>query len=183
MPNNFFKLPAPDGVPRGAEFFTRDNEFRVSNPVDEGIRDNRFDSINRDASRDFETFSPRRLFTPLNSNVMEVDFTVPTRGDDATVSGFGAVFTDVDLRDTTFLKYFDIYGCPIFTLRILDQRDGLSFGGIKVLKKNGRDVRAAIAKVQIILGNRPITDRNGDRRGGDIVVMDDFIYGEPQPLH
>ena len=46
----------------------------------------------------FSTFSPSRLFTPVGSNVTEALFFVPgTNGAvQATVTGFGAVFTDVD---------------------------------------------------------------------------------------
>lgn len=48
----------------------------------------------------FEAFTPRRLFSPIDSNVTEVTFFVP--GPDskpATTKGFGAVFTDVDLSN------------------------------------------------------------------------------------
>src|SRR5881396_3988325 len=46
----------------------------------------------------FSTFSLSRLFTPVSSNVTEGLFFVPgsNGGHPATVSGFGAVFTDVD---------------------------------------------------------------------------------------
>lgn len=67
---------------------TRGGEFRVSNPPrSSGIRDNRFDSINRKAARDFITFSPKRLFTPLRRNTVTVDFSIPGRRDDALVRG------------------------------------------------------------------------------------------------
>jgi hypothetical protein len=54
----------------------------------------------------FSTFSPTRLFTPVGSNITEALFFIPGRNPSvmpgrnpsspATVSGFGAVFTDVD---------------------------------------------------------------------------------------
>ena len=49
----------------------------------------------------FTTFSPSRLFTPVGSNVTDGSFFVPgtTGASPATVTGFGAVFTDVDLPD------------------------------------------------------------------------------------
>ena len=49
----------------------------------------------------FSTFSPLRLFTPVDSNVTEALFFVPGSNGTvpAKVSGFGAVFTDVDLPD------------------------------------------------------------------------------------
>lgn len=172
MPNDFFK------VDRGAEFFTKGREFRVSNPVDG--TDDEFDSIKRRVAKEFQTFSPKHLFTSLESTVTVAEFSVPGVAGDATVSGFGSVFTDVDRRGTTSIKYFDSEGCVIFALTILDKSRVLSFGGIKVLKKDGKHVVAPVAKVEISSGNRIIKNLNGDR-WGDIVVMDEFLYGEPQP--
>ena len=64
--------------------------------------------INPTYATTFKTFSPLRLFTPLDSNITEGTFSVPgTAGTaPATVSGFGAVFSDVDLMNTTFIEYF-----------------------------------------------------------------------------
>src|SRR5262245_57207341 len=54
----------------------------------------------------FTTFSPSRLFTPVGSNVTNGSFFVPgTNGvTPATVTAFGAVFTDVDQPDGTRRK-------------------------------------------------------------------------------
>src|SRR6058998_2609857 len=66
----------------------------------------------------FSTFSPLRLFTPVGSRITEGLFFVPgsNGGHPATVSGFGAVFTDVDRpvgsgpernrRASTLIEYF-----------------------------------------------------------------------------
>ena len=136
----------------------------------------------------FSTFSPLRLFTPVGSNKTEGLFFVPgTNGaGPATITGFGAVFTDVDQPDGsgsgeahgghgTSIKYFDRYGRVIFTGFVpASPGDGsLSFFGIVF-----DDAR--IARVQIITGNHA-PGPNDDRKH-DIVMMDDFLYGEPQPL-
>ena len=49
----------------------------------------------------FSTFSPLRLFTPVGSNLTQASFFVPGTNPThpPTVSGFGAVFTDVDEPD------------------------------------------------------------------------------------
>jgi hypothetical protein len=49
----------------------------------------------------FDTFSAPRLFTPVGSNITEGTFFVPgsNGGARARVTGFGAVFTDVDRQD------------------------------------------------------------------------------------
>ena len=139
----------------------------------------------------FKTFSPSRLFTPVGSNITEALFFVPgTNGaTPATVTGFGAVFTDVDQPDgsgpgkkkgnrgaSTLIEYFDAYGKLLFSSFVpASPGDGnLSFFGIAF-----EDAR--IARVRITTGNAaPGPD---DDEKNDIVMMDDFIYGEPQPLY
>jgi hypothetical protein len=137
----------------------------------------------------FSTFSPERLFTPVGSNITEALFFIPgTDGaEPATVSGFGAVFTDVDEPDglgplfllgnpfgaSTRLDYFDVHGKLIFSSFVpASPGDGsLSFFGVVF-----DDAR--IARVLITTGNvAPGPDDDGQH---DVVVMDDFIYGEPQ---
>jgi hypothetical protein len=139
----------------------------------------------------FSTFSPLRLFTPVGSNITEASFFVPgfMGNFPATVRGFGAVFTDVDepngvgplLRRgnprgaSTLMEYFDRDGRLIFSSFVpASPGDGsLSFFGIVF-----DDAR--IARVRITTGNVP--PGPDDDSENDIVMMDDFIYGEPQPL-
>jgi len=130
----------------------------------------------------FTTFSPSRLFTPVGSNVTNGSFFVPgTNGvTPATVTAFGAVFTDVDQPDGTrrkagaLIEYFDQSGKRIFSSAVPASPGdaSLSFIGIKF-----DDAR--IASIQITTAEAP--GANDDRRH-DIVMMDDFIFGEPQPL-
>jgi len=138
----------------------------------------------------FSTFSPLRLFTPVGSNITDALFFIPgTNGAaPATLSGFGAVFTDVDQPDgsgpgqkqgnrraSTLVEYFDSDGKLLFSSFVpASPGDGsLSFFGIKF-----DDAR--IARVRITSGN--VAPGPDDDRKHDIVVMDDFIYGEPQAL-
>jgi hypothetical protein len=138
----------------------------------------------------FRTFSPSRLFTPVGSNVTEALFFIPgTNGTvPATVRGFGAVFTDVDQPDgrgpgakrgnrgaSTLIEYFDQNGRLLFSSFVPASpgNGSLSFFGIVF-----NDAR--IALVRITAGN--VAPGPNDNRKHDIVVMDDFIYGEPQLL-
>ena len=138
----------------------------------------------------FSTFSPLRLFTPVDSNITDALFFIPgTNGAaPATVSGFGAVFTDVDQPDgsgpsqkhgnrraSTLIEYFDADGKLLFSSFVpASPGDGsLSFFGIMF-----DDAR--IARVRITSGN--VAPGPDDDRKHDIVVMDDFIYGEPSVL-
>jgi hypothetical protein len=133
----------------------------------------------------FSTFSPERLFTPVGSNITDALFFIPgTNGaEPATVRGFGAVFTDVDKpigiehlsEASTRLDYFDVHDKLIFSGFVpASPGDGsLSFFGIVF-----DDAR--IARVRITTGNvAPGPDDDGEH---DVVMMDDFLYGEPQPL-
>jgi len=135
----------------------------------------------------FKAFSLSRLFTPVGSNITEASFSIPgTNGNaPATVRGFGAVFTDVDQPDgrgalaatahngSTLIEYFDKNGKLLFRSFVpAAPGDGsLSFFGIKF-----DDAR--IASVRIKTGD--VAPGPNDDRQHDIVMMDDFIYGEPQ---
>jgi hypothetical protein len=138
----------------------------------------------------FKTFSRSRLFTPVGSNITVASFSIPgTNGNaPATVRGFGAVFTDVDQPDgsvlsaarsnraSTLIEYFGKDGRLLFISSVpAAPGDGnLSFFGIKF-----DDAR--IASVLIKTGN--VAPGPNDDRQHDVVMMDDFIYGEPQLLH
>ena len=132
----------------------------------------------------FRTFSRSRLFTPVGSNITQASFSIPgTNGTaPATVRGFGAVFTDVDQPDgvaaatragSTLIQYFDRNGRLLFSSFVsASPGDGsLSFFGIKF-----DDAR--IASVRIKTGD--VAPGPNDDRHHDVVMMDDFIYGEPE---
>src|SRR5213592_1805879 len=176
LPANFFNSNSP----RGVVFFTPGTGFQVSanlvNPTNTPVR---FGNINRVYPALFSTFSHQRLFSALNSTITENLFFVPsgTPGvnstQSATVKGFGAVFTDVNLGNSTKIEYFDVGGNLLFSRNVLPQptpRAGLSFLGV------GFDT-ASVFLVRITSGNRILKVPNLD-----VVVMDDFIYGEPQAL-
>jgi hypothetical protein len=171
LPANFFNANSP----RGAVFFTSGTAFRVSansvNPTNTPVR---FGSIHNQFPQLFSTFSPQRLFTAIDSNITEVHFFVPGTSSAATVDGFGAVFTDVNDDDSTKIEYFDVNGTLLFSQNVLPgptNRGSLSFLGV------GFDAGERIFLVRITSGNR-----NLKTPARDTVVMDDFIYGEPQPL-
>jgi hypothetical protein len=138
----------------------------------------------------FTTFSPLRLFTPVGSNITEASFFVPgTNGTvPATVSGFAAVFTDIDQPDgsgpgqkqgnrgaSTLMECFDIDGRLLFSSFVpASPGDGsLSFFGILF-------DAPVIARMRITTGD--VAPGPNDEPGRDIVVMDDFIYAEPQAV-
>lgn len=122
----------------------------------------------------FTTFSAERLFAPVDSNTTDGLFFVP--GSDgteaATVSAFGAVFADVDIQFTTSIEYFDPNGNSLGEFFAAPFDNGLSFLGVVF------DGGQLISRVRITTGNSSLGP--SDRGGVDVVVMDDFIYSEPQ---
>jgi hypothetical protein len=171
LPANFFNANSP----RGAVFFTPGTGFQVSadsaNPTNTPIL---FGNLHPAFPMLFSTFSPQRLFTALDSNVTETLFFVPGSATGATVGGFGSVFTDVNRGNSTKIELFDANGRLLFSQNVLagpTSRQSLSFLGV------GFDAGERVFLVRITSGNR--VPKSPAR---DVVVMDDFIYAEPQAL-
>jgi hypothetical protein len=129
----------------------------------------------------FTAFSPVRFFTPVGSNITEAWFFVPgTNGAlPAKVAGFGAVFADVDDQDGgarpagASMEFYDDHGNLLYRSLVPASpgKGSLSFLGVRF-----QDAR--IARVKIRTGDVPAGPN--DNRRHDIVMMDDFIYSEPQ---
>lgn len=175
MPADFFNDPAFPPT-RGAVFSnSNNNEFRVSN---DGT-DNEFDSFNADNPNQFDTFSAPRLFAPIGTNVFDVNFFVPASNTPATVNGFGAIFSDVDLADSTIVELFDVNDQLISSNAVEANPNGLSFFGITF-----DDLIPPIFRVSITAGTTDIGSGLADDplNGIDLVVLDDLLYGEPQAV-
>jgi hypothetical protein len=176
LPANFFNVNSP----RGAVFSTPGSAFQVSaksgNPTVTALR---FGHINPNYLFDFQTFSPERLFAAIGSNITDVLFFVPGTSTPAFVSGFGAVFTDVDLPASTTIQFFDSSGVSLGTFAVpalLPGSQNLSFLGVSF------NAGERVARVRITSGNAALGPNDNPAGGVDIVAMDDFLYGEPQAL-
>ena len=126
----------------------------------------------------FSFFSPARLFSPIASNITDVTFFIPgtNGGVPATVSGFGAVFTDVDLLGSSHLDFFDIDGNSLGSFNVptgTTADASLSFLGIAF------DAGERVARVRITSGNTALGP-NDSPPGVDVVIMDDFLFAEPR---
>jgi len=126
-PNNL----APNAFAnRGAIFSTPGTGFQVSAGSGSGTPV-RFGNIDASYSSTFQTFSPEKLFTPLGANVMDVNFVVAgVPAMSAGVTGFGAVFADVDKSGPTMIDTFDLNGDLLFSLSVPASTTGLSFVGL-----------------------------------------------------
>jgi hypothetical protein len=130
----------------------------------------------------FAAFSPSRLFTPVGSRMTNGSFFIPGSNGmtPAVVSGFGAVFTDVDQpvgdkKATVEIDYFDAHNKRIFQSFVPASPGDASFSFVGIKFDDAR-----IASIRIITEHAPGPD---DDKDTDIVMMDDFIYGEPQVAH
>jgi hypothetical protein len=165
FPANFFNSNSP----RGVVFGTPGSGFQVSSNAAVGMVE--FDNINPAYASIFQVFSSPRLFTSLGSNISDVTFFVPGSTIPASTTGFGAVFTDVDLSATTTLQFFNPGGSSIGTFPVPAANNGLSFLGVNF------DAGEQISRVRITSGNTALGPNESG--GVDVVAMDDFIYAEP----
>ena len=164
LPANFFNANSP----RGAVFSTPGTGFLVS--ANAGVAVTLFGF-----STDFQTFSPQKLFTAVNSNVTDVNFFLPGTNVAATTSAFGLIFVDAEVAGATHIEFFDEHNQSIFTRdALVGGNQELSFLGVVA------DAGERISRVRIISGLNTIVS-NGvlGNRIDDVVVMDDFLYAEP----
>jgi hypothetical protein len=165
LPANFFNTTSP----RGAVFSTPGTGFLVSANAGQSSPP-LFGFPN-----DFQTFTPQRLFTAVNSPITDINFFLPGTTTPATTSAFGVIFNDVEVADLTEVEFFDASNNLIYTRNALvGGNQGLSFVGAVA------NAGEQISRVRIISGANTIVS-NGQlgNPNDDIVVMDDFLYATP----
>lgn len=172
LPLDFFNVNSA----RGVVFATPGSGVQVSanagnptaTPIDFANFDPTYGAV-------FEAFSPQKLFTAVGSNVVDVRFFVPGTSTPALTRGFGSVFSDVDAPNTTSITYFDAGGSSLgtfFAPSIAGANETFSFLGVSF-------ATASVARVRIVSGSGALGA--GVQDGAvDLVVMDDFLYGEPE---
>jgi hypothetical protein len=139
----------------------------------------RVDSSDFGASTQFKSFSPKKLFAAVGSNRVEVDFKLAGTSTNGLVTGFGVVFTDVDVAGSTRVELYDSTGALIADLAAPARSGAREFSLIAAVF----DV-PIIARALIISGDAALNAGLADvSEGGtkDLVAMDDFVYGEPRP--
>ena len=169
LPGDFFNPVAP-GAPVQRQkglVYAVGGEFRVSNA--------NFAEVNSQAAPQFSAFSGNKTFANISSNLWEVGFDVAGQSRAATIQGFGVVFSDVDLSNSTSLEFFDEQrSLGKFFVPAHDATSSFSFLGVYF--KNERVTRVRVSHDGILAdGQKDISD-NGAH---DLIVLDDFLYSEP----
>ncbi len=135
----------------------------------------------------FAPFSQLRLFSPIDSNVTRVRFFLPGGGElPAQTSGFGAVFSDVDQQNglgfdfgggykaNTIVEYYGGHGELLYRGEVPGSPGDATFSFFGIVYKDAR-----VARVRIFTGD-VAPGRNDGKK--DVVMMDDFIFGEPKAV-
>ena len=174
FPGDFFGAvdPAlPNGRKRGLINTTTGTGFSIS--------DNDFFFLNPKYDVQFDDFSPARTFVANGSTITDNFFKVPGSNIDATVQGFGVVFSDVNNAASTWLEFYDgerLLGSFKVPNNGNNNPGGFSFLGVYFPNER-------VSRVRIHCGTAALSstqDDLSDGGGEDLVVMDDFIYSEPR---
>jgi hypothetical protein len=174
LPANFFNVNSP----RGVIFSTPGTGFEVSGATTDigggQPAAANFGNIDPSYTSTFAPFTPQRLFTPIGSNILDVNFFLPGTNTPATVSAFGLIFSDVDLANTTSLQLFDGANISLGTFFVPAAGSSQRFSFLGIVFNAGEQ----IGRVRITNGNAALGAGVLDGTS-DVVVMDDFIYAEP----
>ncbi|MCX2477470.1 hypothetical protein OQY15_00110 [Pedobacter sp. MC2016-15] len=169
FPADFFNPtdPAiPEARKRGLLYTPATAALRVS--------DNNFADIDPSYANEFKAFSPAKLFSASGTVTTDFKFQVPGTNQDAYVSSFGIIFSDVDDANATIVK---VYEGNDLIAEVKATAADKKFSFVGITAKNRK-----ITRVQVKAGNTVLAAGALDGGDKDVVVMDDFIYSEPIAL-
>jgi hypothetical protein len=147
----------------------------------QSVSDNDFKFINDSYDAQFNSFSPVRTFSAIGSTTIRVDLFVAGTSTPARSTGFGVVFSDVDRMGSASIKLLGVNGNSLGVYHAPPCSEGFSFVGVQF-------PTPLVAAIEIRSGQGPlgadaadVSDRDhGPAR--DLVIMDDFVYGEPRAI-
>jgi hypothetical protein len=169
FPADFFNVNAPRGA-----------VYSVGSSTGLRVSDNNFSDINQSYAAEFAPFSTPRLFAPIGTIKSELTFRIPGSDTVAAVRSFGAVFVDVDKANTSRLQAYDKNNRLIADVAVPVRAapDAFSLVGVTF-------DQPVITRVVLTLGDTPLgagVDDVTSNGTADVVVLDDFLYSEPQPV-
>jgi hypothetical protein len=168
MPGDFFNTT----VKAGAIFSTDGSGFHNSA--------NDFADINPNYADEFNAFSAPKTFMPLGSATLTTTFRIPGSETPAATRGFGVVFSDVERGGSASLMLLDAEGRSLgrYNAPVRSDPNGFSFVGVVFESPIVAEVRITSGQAALGADVQDLSD-GGNR---DLVVMDDYLYGEPQEI-
>ena len=145
------------------------------------VSDNDFRFINPAYDAQFNSFSPIRTFSAIGSAETRVDLFVAGTETPAHSTGFGVVFSDVDELGSASIKLLGVNGNSLGVYQAPPCPGGFSFVGVQF-------PTPLVAAIDIRSGHGPLGPDAADVSGRDhgpardLVIMDDFVYGEPRAI-
>lgn len=133
-----------------------------------------FAEVNPAATNQFSSFSGDKSFANISGNLWDVEFQVAGKTEAAFVSGFGIVFSDVDLPTSTSMEFFNEERS--LGKFFVPAKQGSNFSFLGVYFKNEQVTRIRVTHdSHLDQGQKDISD-NGP---ADLVTMDNFLWSEP----
>ena len=140
-----------------------------------------FASVNPNVAGLFPFFSASNVFAPFDGNNLDVAFVLPSDPSStplaAAVSGFGAIFENVQKENVSAIEYFNgnVSLGKFFVPE--GQRDETEFLGVLF-------DAPVVTRIRITLGEAPIFSFldgkiSAGPNGAELVATDDFAYAEP----
>jgi hypothetical protein len=170
LPSDFFN-PTGDGAPasrqRGLVYAGGSGDFRVSKT--------NFSEVNQKATTEFAAFSGDRSFANVSANLWDIYPKVAGKDENATVKGFGIVFSDVDTQNGTYLEFFN-ETASIGKFYVPQHTSASSFSFLGVYFKSQKVTRIRVVHQGKLIDNEPDISNGGTK---DLITLDDFLYDEP----
>jgi hypothetical protein len=177
-----------DGVPADrtnndafpADGFRNAGLITTTDGIGTRVSDNDFGDVNPSYAAQFESLSPAKTFMASGSARMTLTFRLAGTDTGAAVSGIGIVFSDVDRIGAATIALYGSDGEDLgeYAAPVRTDAAGHSFVGVVF-------DRAIIGRVEVRSGEAALGATVNDVTDGgahDLVVTDDFLFGEPQPV-
>jgi hypothetical protein len=171
FPLDFFNSTDPvaaNGRKRGLQYVNNGTLIRIDSTD--------FSEIDASYASQFEPFTRKRMLVAAGTNVSEISFKVPGTATDASVKGFGVIFSDVDDANSTNIEFFNgSKSLGVFKAPASSGSSKFSFLGVFFPVEKITRLKITSGNAALAAGVKDITS-GGNK---DLVAMDDFLYSEP----
>lgn len=174
LPVDFFNPTAPGAsaaLQRGLAYASA-GQFRVSKTD--------FQDVNGNVAGEFHAFSGSKTFANISSNAWEIKVEKPGQSLAAATRGFGVVFSDVDLPNSTSLEFFNgskslgKYFAPAHNAVSSFSFLGVYFNSAERITRIRVEHQGVLADGQKDISNNGVSD---------LIVLDDLLYSEPVAIN